>query len=85
MELNGLFSNPIGELSSLFCVPQSRLVQVAALSPRLEQLSAETGSLGAVPALKDNMVVVSAHHASTLQQLQRREQEVNEGNSAPRY
>ncbi|XP_072217831.1 utrophin isoform X3 [Leuresthes tenuis] len=66
------------ELRNLSGECRSRLVQVAALSPRLEQLSAETGSLGAVPALKDNMVVVSAHHASTLQQLQRREQEVNE-------
>ncbi|KAM4522124.1 utrophin isoform 2-T2 [Odontesthes bonariensis] len=66
------------ELRNLSGECRSRLVQVAALSPRLEQLSAETGSLGAVPALKDNMVVVSAHHASTLQHLQSREQEVNE-------
>ncbi|XP_078146088.1 utrophin isoform X3 [Centroberyx gerrardi] len=57
---------------------QSRLVQAAALSPRLEQLSAEAGSLGATPTLRDNMVVVSAHHASTLQRLHSREQEVNE-------
>ncbi|KAM4633849.1 utrophin isoform 3-T3 [Polymixia lowei] len=57
---------------------QSRLTQVAALSLPLEQLSAEAGSLGATPTLRDNMVVVSAHHASTLQQLQSREREVNE-------
>ncbi|XP_030260150.1 dystrophin isoform X6 [Sparus aurata] len=65
------------ELRSLSGECQSQLVQVTALSPRLEQLSAETGSLGAVPSLKDNMVVVSAHHASTLQRIQSREQEVN--------
>ncbi|XP_033999363.1 dystrophin isoform X2 [Trematomus bernacchii] len=64
-------------LRSLSGECQSRLVQLTASSPRLEQLSAEVGSLGAVPALKDNMVVVSAHHASTLQRLQSREQEVN--------
>ncbi|XP_067339079.1 utrophin isoform X3 [Channa argus] len=57
---------------------QSRLVQVTALSPQLHQLSAEVGSLGAMPSLKDNVVVVSAHHASTLQRLQSREQEVKE-------
>ncbi|XP_030578313.1 utrophin isoform X2 [Archocentrus centrarchus] len=57
---------------------QSRLAQITAFSPRLEQLSAEAGSMGAVPSLKDNMVVVSAHHASTLQQLHSREKEVNE-------
>ncbi|XP_035851563.1 dystrophin isoform X6 [Sander lucioperca] len=65
------------ELRSLSGECQSRLVQLTALSPRLEQLSAETGSLGAMPSLKDNMVVVSAHHASTLQRLQSIEQEVN--------
>ncbi|XP_063757579.1 dystrophin isoform X2 [Eleginops maclovinus] len=64
-------------LRSLSGECQSRLVQLTDSSPRLEQLSAEVGSLGAVPALKDNMVVVSAHHASTLQRLQSREQEVN--------
>ncbi|XP_029903345.1 dystrophin isoform X2 [Myripristis murdjan] len=58
---------------------QSRLAEAAALSPRLEQLSAEAGSLGATASLRDNLVVVSAHHASTLQRLERREQEVNEG------
>ncbi len=67
-------------LQELSCVPQTRLVEVTALSPRLEHLSTEAGSLGAVPALKDNMVVVSAHHASTLQRLQSKEQEVNQGN-----
>lgn len=75
----------ISELPSSSCVLQSRLVQVTALSPRLEQLSAETGSLGAVPSLKDNMVVVSAHHASTLQRIQSREQEVNKGIFVERY
>ncbi|XP_039638668.1 dystrophin isoform X5 [Perca fluviatilis] len=65
------------ELRSLSGGCQSRLVQLTALSPRLEQLSADTGSLGAMPSLKDNLVVVSAHHASTLQRLQSREQEVN--------
>lgn len=60
---------------------QSRLVQVTAFSPQLERLFEETGSLGAVPSLKDNMVLVSAHHASTLQQLQNKEQQVKEGNS----
>ncbi|XP_024863232.1 utrophin isoform X2 [Kryptolebias marmoratus] len=57
---------------------QSQLAQVTALTPRLERLSAEVGTLGAVPSLKDNLVVVSAHHASTLQQLQSRQQEVKE-------
>lgn len=71
----------INELFSSSFLPQSRLVQVTALSPQLEQLSAEAGSLGAVPSLKDNMVVVSAHYASTLQRLQSREQEVNKGAS----
>lgn len=61
------------------CVPQARLVRLSAVSPRLEQLSAEAGSFGAVPSLKDNIVVVSAHHASTLQRLQSREKEVNQG------
>ncbi|TKS76128.1 Utrophin Dystrophin-related protein 1 [Collichthys lucidus] len=56
---------------------KSRLVHVTSMNPQLEKLFAEVGSLGAVPSLKDNMVVVSAHHASTLQQLQSREQEVN--------
>ncbi|XP_068433715.1 utrophin isoform X3 [Clinocottus analis] len=65
------------KLRSLSGECQSRLLQVAAASLRLEQLSAEAGSLGALPSLKDNMVVVSAHHASTLQRLQSREQEVH--------
>ncbi|XP_067428603.1 utrophin isoform X3 [Thunnus thynnus] len=66
------------KLRSLSGECQSQLVQVTALNPRLEQLSAEAGSLGAMPSLKDNMVVVSAHHASTLQRLQSKQQEVNE-------
>ncbi|XP_029966777.1 utrophin isoform X2 [Salarias fasciatus] len=57
---------------------QSRLLNVNALSPQLAELSAEVGSLGSVPSLKDNMVVVSAHHASTQQQLQDRGRRVNE-------
>ncbi|TMS11987.1 hypothetical protein E3U43_016945 [Larimichthys crocea] len=65
------------ELRSLSGECQSRLVHVTLMSPQLEKLFAEVGSLGAVPSLKDNMVVVSAHHASTLQRLQSREQEVN--------
>ncbi|XP_037306138.2 utrophin isoform X1 [Pungitius pungitius] len=78
-----LDSTPAGEkcdeaeLRSLSGECRSRLVRVAASSPRLEQLSAEAGSLGAMPSLRDNMVVVAAHHASTLQRLQSREQEVN--------
>ncbi|XP_068198088.1 utrophin isoform X3 [Antennarius striatus] len=65
------------ELRGLTGECQARLVQVAALNQQLEHLSAEAGSLGAVPSLKDHIVVVSAHHASTLQQLQNRQQEVN--------
>lgn len=57
---------------------QFRIVQVTALSPQLEQVSAEAGSLGAVPSLRDNIVLVSAHHASTLQRLQSKEQQVNQ-------
>ncbi|KAG8011327.1 Dystrophin, partial [Nibea albiflora] len=64
------------ELRSLSGECQLRLVHVTSMSPQLEKLSAEVGSLGAVPSLKDNMVVVSAHHASTLQRLQNREQEL---------
>ena len=45
----------------------------------MEQLSAEAGSLGATPALRDTSVVVSAHHSSTLQQLRRREQDLDQG------
>uniref|UniRef100_UPI0037E8DCF8 utrophin isoform X4 n=1 Tax=Semicossyphus pulcher TaxID=241346 RepID=UPI0037E8DCF8 len=66
------------ELRSLSGECQSRLLQVNTLSPRLEHLSAEALSLGAMPSLKDNTVVVSAHHASTLQRLQSREQEVKQ-------
>ncbi|XP_056437384.1 utrophin-like isoform X1 [Gadus chalcogrammus] len=58
---------------------QSRLGQVGELGARLEQLSAEAGSLGATPALRDTSVVVSAHHSSTLQQLRRREQDLDQG------
>ncbi|XP_034435041.1 dystrophin isoform X4 [Hippoglossus hippoglossus] len=71
------------ELRNLSGECQSRLVQVTALRPRLEQLSAEAGSLGAVPSLKDSMVVVSAHHASTLQRLQSREEEVSKALAPP--
>lgn len=72
----------ISELSPSSCALQAQLAQVTALTPRLEQLSAEAGALGAVPSLKDNLVVVSAHHASTLQQLQGGEQEIQQGNAA---
>ncbi|KAM4529492.1 utrophin isoform 3-T3 [Fundulus diaphanus] len=66
------------ELRNLSGECKSRLAQVTALGPRLEQLSSEAGTLGTVPSLKDNMVVVSAHHSSTLQRLQNRGQEVNQ-------
>lgn len=66
----------------LSLVLQARLAEVTACSPRLEHLSAEVRSLGAVPSLKDNFVVVSEHHASTRQRLQNREQEVNKGTFA---
>lgn len=58
---------------------QARLGEVAALGPRLDCLSAEVRSLGAVPSLKDTFVVVSEHHASTQQQLHNRLEQVNEG------
>lgn len=58
---------------------QARLGEVAALGPRLDCLSAEVRSLGAVPSLKDTFVVVSEHHASTQQRLQNRQEQVNEG------
>ncbi|XP_075869628.1 utrophin isoform X3 [Nelusetta ayraudi] len=61
---------------------QGRLGEVAALGPRLERLSAEVRSLGAVPSLKDTFVVVSEHHASTRQWLQNREEEVNKALAA---
>lgn len=68
-------------LSSKFviCVLQDRIVLITALSPQLEQLAADTRSLGAVPSLKDNIVVVSAHHASTLQQLENTKDELSKG------
>ncbi|XP_061603064.1 utrophin isoform X1 [Cololabis saira] len=66
------------ELRNLNGECRTRLVQVTAFSPQLERLFVEAGSLGAVPSLKDNMVVVSAHHASTLQRLQSKEQQVRE-------
>uniref|UniRef100_A0A087YNX0 Utrophin n=1 Tax=Poecilia formosa TaxID=48698 RepID=A0A087YNX0_POEFO len=72
-------SNNEVELRNLSGECKSRLAQVTAVGPRLEQLSSEAGTLGTVPSLKDNMVVVSAHHSSTLQQLQNREQDVNQG------
>ncbi|KAK5620271.1 hypothetical protein CRENBAI_026384, partial [Crenichthys baileyi] len=71
-------SNNEVELRNLSGEYKSRLAQVTALGPRLEQLCLEAGTLGTVPSLKDNMVVVSAHHSSTLQQLQNRGQEVNQ-------
>ncbi|KAM4713320.1 utrophin isoform 6-T6 [Anableps anableps] len=71
-------SNNEVELRNLCGECKSHLAQVTALGPRLEQLSSEAGTLGTVPSLKDNMVVVSAHLSSTLQQLQNRRQEVNQ-------
>ncbi|XP_026196819.1 dystrophin isoform X4 [Anabas testudineus] len=65
------------QLRNLIEECQSRLVQVTVLGSQLEKLSAEVGSLGAGPSLRDNVVVVSEHHASTLQRLQSREQEAN--------
>ncbi|KAF7230569.1 transcript variant X2 [Nothobranchius furzeri] len=70
------------ELRKLSGECQTRLGQIAALTPRLERLSTEAGTLGAVPSLKDSLVVVSAHHASTLQQLQSREQEAKDALSS---
>lgn len=58
---------------------QDRLGEVIALRPRLDGLSAEVRSLGAAPSLKDALVVVSEHHASTQQRLQNRQEQVNEG------
>uniref|UniRef100_A0A8C7MMI6 Utrophin n=1 Tax=Oncorhynchus kisutch TaxID=8019 RepID=A0A8C7MMI6_ONCKI len=58
---------------------KSRLAQLTALSPRLDQLSAEVESIDVPPTLTANMATVSAHQASTLQQLQTREQEINAG------
>lgn len=62
---------------------QARLVEVAALDPRLGCLSAEVRSLGAAPSLKDTFVVVSEHHASTQQRLHNRLEQVDEGTSSP--
>lgn len=69
----------VSERKSLICVLQDRIVLVTALSPELEQLSADTRSLGAVPSLKDNIVVVSAHHAATLQQLENTKDQLSKG------
>ncbi|XP_028294918.1 utrophin isoform X3 [Gouania willdenowi] len=57
---------------------QSRLVQVAAVGVRLEELSTEVRSLEAGPSLRDSAVVVCAHQASTMQQLQSREQHISQ-------
>ncbi|KAM9353992.1 utrophin isoform 2-T2 [Pholidichthys leucotaenia] len=70
------------ELTNLSGECRARIVKVTALSPRLEQLSTEAGSMGSMSSLKDNMVVVSAHHASTLQKLQTREKEVSKALSS---
>lgn len=66
-------------LICLYLCLQSRLAQLTALSPRLDQLSAEVESIDVPPTLTANMATVSAHQASTLQQLQTREQEINAG------
>ncbi|XP_054616989.1 utrophin isoform X8 [Dunckerocampus dactyliophorus] len=57
---------------------QSRLVQVAPLSTQLERICADVELLENIPSLKDNTVVVSAHHAATVQRLQSRQQEVKQ-------
>ncbi|CAB1340082.1 unnamed protein product [Coregonus sp. 'balchen'] len=64
---------------------QSRLAQLTALSPRLDQLSAEVESIDGQPTLTANMATVSAHQASTLQRLQSREQEVNAALASLQY
>nr|XP_061785642.1 dystrophin-like isoform X2 [Nerophis lumbriciformis] len=66
------------ELSSLSKECQSRLVQVAPLNTQLEKICANVALLESMPSLKDNTVVVSSHHASTLQRLHSRQQEVNQ-------
>ncbi|XP_024146227.1 dystrophin isoform X3 [Oryzias melastigma] len=63
------------ELANLSGECRSRLARMDSFSPRLEQLF--SGSLGAASSLKDSALLVSAHHASTLQQLQSKEQQVN--------
>ncbi|XP_029983839.1 utrophin isoform X3 [Sphaeramia orbicularis] len=66
------------KLRSLSGESQTRLAQVTALSPQLECLSTEAASLGAMSSLRDTVVVVSAHHASTQQRLQSTEQVISE-------
>lgn len=64
---------------------QSRLAQLTALSPQLDQLSGQVESIDVPPTLRANMATVSAHQASTLQQLQTREQEINAGLASLQY
>lgn len=73
------FLRDTSQSKSPICVLQERIFAVTALSPQLEQLSAEARSLGAVPSQKDTVVVVSAHHASTLQQLENANLEFTKG------
>ncbi|MEQ2187086.1 hypothetical protein GOODEAATRI_000964, partial [Goodea atripinnis] len=75
-QVKGAQHAQLNNINSIFLINCACLV--TALGPCLEQLSLEAGTLGTVPSLKDNMVVVSAHHSSTLQQLQNRGQEVNQ-------
>ncbi|XP_076011058.1 utrophin-like isoform X2 [Genypterus blacodes] len=65
-------------LRSLSGECRSRLDRVSALTLGLDQLNSEVGSLGVMPSLRDNMVVVSSHHTCTLQRLRSREQEMEE-------
>uniref|UniRef100_A0AAV2KBP9 UTRO n=1 Tax=Knipowitschia caucasica TaxID=637954 RepID=A0AAV2KBP9_KNICA len=60
------------ELRQLSQEAKSRLDDVSSLGPRLERLSTEAG-----PSLRDTVVLVSAHHASTLQQLQGKEEQIS--------
>ncbi|XP_072299012.1 utrophin [Eucyclogobius newberryi] len=62
----------VEELSNLGHESKSRLADVTSLGPRLERLSSE-----AKPSLRDTVVLVSAHHASTLQRLQAKEEEIS--------
>ncbi|KAK7907774.1 hypothetical protein WMY93_016386 [Mugilogobius chulae] len=62
----------VEELHNLSQESKSRLADVTSLGPRLERLSAEAG-----PSLRDTVVLVSAHHASTLQRLQGKEEEIS--------
>ncbi|XP_033847002.1 LOW QUALITY PROTEIN: dystrophin [Periophthalmus magnuspinnatus] len=61
----------VEELRKLSQESKLRLAEVNSLGSQLEHLSTEAG-----PSLRDTVVLVSAHHASTLQQLQGKEEEI---------